>query len=389
MTTYKEMKSISFDNGNTVYNITDASVGNLSSLTTPDKTNIVSAINSMGNMSYTAKCPAITPVDGIATWVITHNMGSLGIVCSLYTKTGVEIVKNTTINSANQITVTFNTSVAVAAEDYTINILANGGATAISNHAQLDNLDYASSGHTGFMSDENYIPSGTTINVELDGTGDFTNLSDACEYIQGKYSDGDVVIKLGEGTFILDSQLLIETTKFNFAQLRIEGEGTSTIIQGTSSNNLNISREGTSIWMSNVDFNITDGNKTKYAMAVVVRLGARFDAYRCNFTGGGILVYRNAQLQSEISSFSNVESAIRAQSGSIVACAQTQVFNNVTSAFTVSRGGIITMHNCKCTFTDTNNKFTQVDEGRHYNPSAGGVYYPGYDGIIMGRFTQS
>ena len=154
MTTYKEMKSISFDNGNTVYNITDASVGNLSSLTTPDKTNIVSAINSMGNLSYTAKCPAITPVNGIATWVITHNMGSLGIVCSLYTKTGVEIVKNTTINSANQITVTFNTSVAVAAEDYTINILANGGATAISNHAQLDNLDYAHAGHTGFMKDD-------------------------------------------------------------------------------------------------------------------------------------------------------------------------------------------------------------------------------------------
>ena len=42
-----------------------------------------------------------------------------------------------------------------------------GGGGGTSNHAQLSNLDYANSGHTGFMTSENYLPKGTTIDYKV------------------------------------------------------------------------------------------------------------------------------------------------------------------------------------------------------------------------------
>ena len=44
---------------------------------------------------------------------------------------------------------------------------SGGGGT--SNYAQLTNLDYANSGHTGFMSNANYLPDGTVITVKAIG----------------------------------------------------------------------------------------------------------------------------------------------------------------------------------------------------------------------------
>lgn len=85
--------------------------------------------NKFGNSGYHTTCPAITPVSGVATWVVTHNLGSSDIICTLYNDSGAEIVKNTTINSANQITVTFNTISNVSAGDYTIVVLATGGSS--------------------------------------------------------------------------------------------------------------------------------------------------------------------------------------------------------------------------------------------------------------------
>ena len=57
MATYKTMTSLSYDSGITVWNLQDstarAEIGNLSDLKTPDKTDIVSAINSI---SFAERC---------------------------------------------------------------------------------------------------------------------------------------------------------------------------------------------------------------------------------------------------------------------------------------------------------------------------------------------
>lgn len=136
-----------------------SNLGDLSNLTTSVKTDLVSAVNSLNvSTSYTEECPALTPVSGVATWTVTHNLGSTGVICSLYNKDGAEIVKNTTINSANQITITFNATGSITAKDYKIVVLVSGGSAGsgggVTNHAQLSNLDYAHSGHTGFMKDD-------------------------------------------------------------------------------------------------------------------------------------------------------------------------------------------------------------------------------------------
>lgn len=134
MTVYKNMKSLSYDSGITVWNLQDstarAEIGNLEDLKTPDRTDIVSAINSIhsdpsGNRGYVDYCPEITPIDGIATWVITHDLESSSILCALYdTTNGIEIVKNVKIDSLNQITIEFNSTASISEGDYKVVILS-------------------------------------------------------------------------------------------------------------------------------------------------------------------------------------------------------------------------------------------------------------------------
>lgn len=235
-----------------------------------------------------------------------------------------------------------------------------------------------------------FIPADTNITVELDGSGDFTTLADALEYIKGKYSNGIVVIKLGDGTFTLSSEVGINTTYFNFALLQIVGNGTAkTTVQGTSTHYLNFTRYGTPVLLTDINFTTTDGSKDNTASAIVNRLGSKMHVYKCNFTGGGVYAYRNSPLQTEAVSFTNVGIPIRAQSGSVVVATSTHTFNNVNWAFGIRLGGTIALNNCACSFTNTNHKFGLLDSATVYSPSAGGTFYQGYDGIIMGKFTES
>lgn len=76
------------------------------------------------NKKYIAQCPAITPVEGVANWTVTHNLGTPYVICALYDSNGSEIVKNVTIVSANQILVSFNADSSVSAEDYSVVVLS-------------------------------------------------------------------------------------------------------------------------------------------------------------------------------------------------------------------------------------------------------------------------
>ena len=79
-----------------------------------------------GGASYSATCPAITPVDGVATWNVTHNLGTQAVVTALYSN-GNKVEHNTLVTSNNAIKVTFKASSTVTAGSYKIVVLASGG----------------------------------------------------------------------------------------------------------------------------------------------------------------------------------------------------------------------------------------------------------------------
>ena len=110
------------------------------------------------------------------------------------------------------------------------------GGSGTSDHSQLTNLDYANSGHTGFMSSSNYIPANTTYTVKTDGTGDFSKLSEAIAFLQNKWSPFLITISIGAGTFVENDLISIKDTLHSgITTLVIEGAGVdSTIIQNTS-----------------------------------------------------------------------------------------------------------------------------------------------------------
>lgn len=78
--------------------------------------------------------------------------------------------------------------------------------------------------------DDNFIPSGTVIKVETDGSGDFTSIEDAVNSLNGKWSSGAVTIQLGEGTFNVSSVINIHGDLFNIPKLTIRGSGTTNTI---------------------------------------------------------------------------------------------------------------------------------------------------------------
>lgn len=82
-----------------------------------------------GGLAYTAACPAITIMDGVATWAVTHNLGTQTIITQLYSSSGAKIEHNVLITSNNAITITFKASSNVSAGDYTIVVMAGGASS--------------------------------------------------------------------------------------------------------------------------------------------------------------------------------------------------------------------------------------------------------------------
>lgn len=98
-----------------------------------------------------------------------------------------------------------------------------------------DNTIYNITDDVVLVEEEHFIPAGTIIRVEVDGSGDFTNLSSAINYLNGKYSNGSVTIKFGNGTFVENSNFNIDGSSFNISSLIIEGNGSTSIIKFSNS----------------------------------------------------------------------------------------------------------------------------------------------------------
>lgn len=99
-----------------------------------------------GGLSYTATCPAITISSGIASWSVTHNLGTTSVIAMLYNSSGAKQECNVVVNSTNAITVSFKASANVTAGSYTIVVLGSGASSDTSN---LANKDFSNVTNTG------------------------------------------------------------------------------------------------------------------------------------------------------------------------------------------------------------------------------------------------
>lgn len=92
-----------------------------------NKTNeIIDALNDGLNSSYSEESPALTPVEGVCTWTITHNLGTEDVNCTVYEGSS-EVVTKIDVTSENVVTVKINSSSNVAAKAYSVLVLAKGG----------------------------------------------------------------------------------------------------------------------------------------------------------------------------------------------------------------------------------------------------------------------
>lgn len=175
-------------------------------LTQVNKVNeIVDVLNQTSNSSYTEENPALTPVEGTCEWTVTHNLGTENVSYNIY-QNDTSVLVPVEVTSEDTIVISINSSSGITANTYKVVVFAKGAASGSSggggssDHSQLTNLDYAHSGHTGFMSGENFIPSGTIFSIESDGSGDFTTLSSAVASLANKWSNGEVIFQIGDTT---------------------------------------------------------------------------------------------------------------------------------------------------------------------------------------------
>lgn len=206
---------------------------------------------------------------------------------------------------------------------------------------------------------DNYLPNGTVINVNLDGSGDFTDLPSAIDYLTDKFSSGTVTIQLGEGTFELSEDLVIDQDKFNFGSLQIQGAGNNVTIiyrisEETYKSIIQVLNKGKTRFnalkiMSNKKNKIRGIQISQCATVFIeqVKLEGLEDGAIFSERGGMCYIgYGNY--------FINCIDTINAFGGNIAAGYNTVLYtSNVTNLLSVLNGGIVQLAYCKYTGSPT------------------------------------
>lgn len=208
-----------------------------------DKTNeIVDVLNEELNLSYAEVNPALTSTAGVCNWVVTHNLGTQNVSCRVY-KDDKEIITDTEATSDNVVTVKINSTSDIEAETYSVIVLANGGGarggiTAIDSNLSPTSMNPVQN-RILYPSLSNFIPRDTIFTVKANGTGNFTTIQSALDFLEGKWSNGEVTISIDADTFTITT-LLVLNQKFNIPCLLIKGVSKdTTIINKTISENPN------------------------------------------------------------------------------------------------------------------------------------------------------
>lgn len=220
--------------------------------------------------------------------------------------------------------------------------------------------------------DGNFIPAGTVITVEADGSGQFTKLSEAIEYLTGKWSNGVVTIQLGEGDFVEESTINIP--EFNINMLQIIGQGadkTSISCSDITDYNYVIANTTANIKISNL---LLKGNMNYKLRGLYANLNGSYlleDVNLYDFERGSIFVDgTNTYLKGVLkigatSSTKSVDTGIQSVNGAIVILqngANLTLENCVTGFY--CNGAIISSYpSSTVTYTKVTNNKTSVKNG--------------------------
>lgn len=188
---------------------------------------------------------------------------------------------------------------------------------------------------------DNFIPGGTVIHVKLDGSGDFTNLNDAINFLLGKWTNGSITIKLGSGTFTVNSTISINTSSFNIPYLTISGIAGSSIIKAennvTTLFSLNIL--GTTVCLK--DFKGIGTDSTKGSLAEIMNGFCIINNITCESFWAGIYADWSGVVRIANLTATNCDSGILSNTGSKVSVNGTLNFTNVGSGLHTENAGII------------------------------------------------
>lgn len=269
--------------------------------------------------------------------------------------------------------------------------------TTYSNFTGADGINAGSSGlvpapaatdNTNFLkgdgtwgTDPNFLPSGTTINIKTDGTGDFTDLASAKNYLTGKWSNGTVTIQFGSGTFNLNTGVTFDGSLFSIPYLVITGAGINdTTVQKSSSWGATDYSSLITIYRGNVYMvkDITLQGTGQASSAVTSSRGANVflsnihakNLYRIvDASQGGYIGTSESVLGTDLAQ------GMMASTGGRIGLRGSLTVNNSYSATTVQEGGIIQIGGCTGSFTSVT---------MTYQPSQNQL---SASGLILGQFS--
>lgn len=210
--------------------------------------------------------------------------------------------------------------------------------------------------------DNNFLPRGTVIHVKQDGTGDFTNIQDAINYLTGKYSNGEIHIHIGAGTYtVSDYAISLNTLNFNFSKLRIYGDGiNNTIIQRVNITNdyqcvFHITYNGTVVELSDICIKSIKSNDS-YGLETSYDAVVALQDIKLEDTTIGLHASENSKVTINNVTINNCNNGLMAHSADIqFKCYSTITASNLTYVFSVYAGGTIRLSDVKKYLTNVNN----------------------------------
>lgn len=196
------------------------------------------------------------------------------------------------------------------------------------------------------INQNHFLPAGTILTIETDGSGQFTKLSDAINYLANKWSNGTVTIQLGEGNFVETDYLFITGGNFNIPRLLIKGKGqTETNISfNTVSSNENanlVFKYVNNIFLE--DLKLT--SITTVSNNLMTLFNSSFTAKNCHFT--------------KSTKIGNIVNG----GGMTTSCFESCIISNAYNGFVCTTGALTTIYNCS--YTNVTNE-TVSGNGSYY-----------------------
>lgn len=223
-------------------------------------------------------------------------------------------------------------------------------------------------GSNGGGNPANYIPNGTVYTVKADGTGDFSTLNEAIDFLNGKWSTGNVKIKFGAGTFTHTEDVSIRGGNyFSIPLLTVEGESaTDTILEFTHNTPTQAIKvyNTTAFDLRNVTVKRAGGDTSTDLRGILSAENARVLLNKVTTDGCNYAI--DAQQNGTISLIANIavkncNLGICAEGGTVSGnWAVSTDFSDVTTAFCVFGGGIIKIPFPTYTATNVTNKSSQT-----------------------------